>query len=550
MDDSNATLSDFGIVLRHQLRFIVYIAGPLFAIFLGVALGWPSAYESTSVIRIDQRLSKDNRAIDTYAEYYMETLASQVLSTRNLRAWVDEFDLYQDEDTWSEADKADELESHIDTTIMTTTVIDPGTGREREVVTGFEVSYRSPSPAEAQEITAKAAETFIEEDHRSKLARSQQEIDLYKKEADQYRAKIEDVEARMAGFKERNSRRLPELAQLNWNGIDRVERDIESSQMQIDNLKRERVILQSQIGQIPKASDEAIRQLAALQNEYVQASSIYKEDHPRVVALKKQLDTLTRAVDSSAAIPVLRQQQDEIDTALAEARQKYSEDHPEVQQLVRAQAALKERIASLAAKQDTPGGDLGSTNELYVQLDTQIKAIDSQISGLEARVKDLRQKRGEYEQLLTETPQVEREYQDLSRDLTNARELYDQTQEKQRDAELSLALSQNGSRNELILARAAFLPKEPSWPPRAAIVLLGIVVALGMSAGIAALRETTDMTVRSSREAFDLCHVPPIALIPEIRNRADRVMGRLRDGGILASICLVGAIAFAGAHFL
>ena len=187
-------------------------------------------------------------------------------------------------------------------------------------MTGFEVSYRSKSPIEAQQVAARAAETFIAEDRLSKRARGQREIDLYVREADQYRSKIAEVESRLADFKELNSRRLPELAQLNWSAIDRVERDLETSQMQIDNLRRERAILQSEISQIPTASDEAIGQLAALQNEYVRASSIYQDDHPEVVSLRKQLDTLTKSVDSSAAIPILRQQQEEITTALAEAR--------------------------------------------------------------------------------------------------------------------------------------------------------------------------------------------------------------------------------------
>ena len=121
---------------------------------------------------------------------------------------------------------------------------------------------------------------------------------------------------------------------------------------------------------------------------------------------------------------------------------------------------------------------MGPTNELYVQLDTQIKAIDAQVAGLNGRVQELRQKREEYEQLLLETPQVEREYQELSRDLTNARELYEQTQEKRREVELSLALSQDASRDQLILAQAASVPKFPSWPPRAAIIFLGVILAI------------------------------------------------------------------------
>ena len=550
MDKSNAASSDFGIALRRQWRLMMYISGPVVAAFVGIALGWPSAFQATSVIRIDQQYEKDDRAIDTYAEYYVATLAQEVLKSDNRKAWVQEFDLFPDKLDWTLADKMDEVKKQIRTPIITTVVIDPASGREREVVTGFEVSYRSKSPIEAQQVSVRAAESFIAEDRRAKLTASEREIGLYVREADQYRSKIAEVEARLADFKKLNSRRLPELAQLNWSAIDRVERDLETTQMQIDNLKRERVILRSEISQIPTAPNEAIAKLAELQNEYVRARSIYQDDHPEVVSLKKQLDTLTRAVDSSAAIPILRQQQQEIAVALADARKRYSEDHPEVRQLIRSQSALQERIVRLAAGQNATGGDVGSTNELYVQLDTQIKAIDSQIAGFNGRVKELRQKGIEYEQLLLETPQVEREYQELSRDLANAQELYEQTQERQRDAELSLALSQDGRQDQLVLAQSASVPAFPAWPPRAAIIVLGVILGSGLGIGVAMLREATNTTVRSSRDAFELCHVPPIALIPTMRNRKRRMMRQFQNAGFLASTVAVVTVAYAAAHFL
>ncbi len=49
-------------------------------------------------------------------------------------------------------------------------------------------------------------------------------------------------------------------------------------------------------------------------------------------------------------------------------------------------------------------------NPAYIQLQTQIEAADTDIRSLRAKQSSLKDKLGEYEQRLIETPQVEREY--------------------------------------------------------------------------------------------------------------------------------------------
>ena len=80
--------------------------------------------------------------------------------------------------------------------------------------------------------------------------------------------------------------------------------------------------MQSQLSQIPSTSDEAIQQLAELQNEYVRVSSIYQDTHPTVVSIRKQIDLLSQNVDSAAAIPILRQQQEEISCGVGRSQRK------------------------------------------------------------------------------------------------------------------------------------------------------------------------------------------------------------------------------------
>ena len=138
----------------------------------------------------------------------------------------------------------------------------------------------------------------------------------------------------------------------------------------------------------------------------------------------------------------------------------------------------------------------------------------------------------------------------MSRDLTNARELYEETQGKQREAELSLGLTSGARGEQLVLAQAPFVPQSAAWPPRAAILVLGIILATGFGIGIATLREMAGGAVRGSRDVFDICATPPIALIPVMRNRNRRVKRRAYAVSFLVSIGAIASLAYMGAQAL
>jgi uncharacterized protein involved in exopolysaccharide biosynthesis len=549
MDHRDTASGDILRTLRRQIFAIAVVAGPIFAILIGVSLGLPDVFRSTGVIRIDQDLGRDDRAVDTFAEYYVETLIDRVFGSENIRGWINEFRLFDAKKDWDDNRKVSEVRENLVTEIVTTPVIDPVSGRERDVVTGFEISYESHSPIDAQKVADAVTKEFLEENRRTRQSRGEQDIDFFREEAEKYEFQILEVEARLAEFKEKNNRQMPEMLQVNVSAMDRVERDIETTQLQIDNLKRERVILQSQLSQIPTTSDEAIEQLALLQSEYVRVSSVYEDTHPTVVSIRKQIDQLSQSVDGSEAIPILQKQLDEIALELAETRERYSDDHPDVRQLVRSENTLRERIDMLLEQTQTRSSkaDAASTNDLFVQLDTQIKAIDTQIYGLNQRRNDLRVKRNEYETILLRTPQVEREYLDLMRDLENARELFEETQEKQREAAYSMALTTGSQQEQLTLVQSPQLPDAPSWPPRAAILILGTILSVGAGIAVATLREIGSSLVRDSRDVIEICGAPPITFIPTLHNRKSRAMQKVYIAGYLAGIGVIVIFAYLGA---
>jgi uncharacterized protein involved in exopolysaccharide biosynthesis len=551
MNSGDRSQGDVSTAFRRQLGTILFVACPILAVILGVGTGLPDVYRSVGVIRIDQGIRGDDRAMDTYAEYYVETLAGRVFSAENLAAWVEEFELYPDESGWTESRRMNELWSNIDTSIITTPVIDPVSGREREVVTGFNVSYRNRSPMDAYEVANAATQAFLAENRRSLQARGQEQIDHFRQQSAVHRSEIAEVETRIAEFKELNSRKLPELLAVNMNSLERIEREIDETQVEIDNLEQQRVILQASLDQVSSTPDAAVEELAELQSEYVRLSSVYLDTHPNVVSVRRQIDSISRSVDSAAAIPILREQQVQLSNSLAEALERYSDDHPDVKEL---RASIEGLDASIASLQREAGSriisDRPATNEAYIQLDTQIKAIDAQIDGWNDHIAELRRKRDEYEEAFTQTPQVEREFMELSRDLETAKGLYAETQRELQRAELNFAMTTNSAGEVLMLAQAASVPSAPAWPPRSAITALGFVLAASFGLGIATLREVSSGSIRSSADVFDLCGAPPISLIPVLYNSRRRWKRRVFTLLFASAVACVGVVSFLGARFL
>jgi uncharacterized protein involved in exopolysaccharide biosynthesis len=288
------------------------------------------------------------------------------------------------------------------------------------------------------------------------------------------------------------------------------------------SLRQERVFLAAQLEQARSQGPDAgsVRQL---EDQYARMRSSYDESHPDMVALRRQIDSLKYGTSAGSGTS-LRSQLNQKQATLAEARQRYGAEHPDIKRLQRDIATLQTRINS-GEKGDV---EMSDGTPVGMQLRTQINAIDSQLASLGAQNAELRAKLGGLEKSVTATPQVEREYANLSRDLNIAREKYEQLLNRQMDAEVNTAAIVGGRADEFRLIQSPSLPTLPSKPQRLALLLIGLVAAvvLGLTATVAA--EALDPKVRGARDVRELLSVSPLVAIPTIRNSRSRRRGAWR----------------------
>ena len=199
---------------------------------------------------------------------------------------------------------------------------------------------------------------------------------------------------------------------------------------------------------------------------------------------------------------------------LAEAERKYSNIHPDV-------LSLKRRIAAMES--DKPAVERSEQNRLlenprYLQLRSEINAIGIELAELRRRNPELREKIEEYEQRLTRTPQIESEYQALSRKLQTARENFNNLQDRRVIARQTQAFESTDIGARLNEVQAAFLPVAPSGPRRLAIFIIGAFLAGSLGIGSIVIAEMFDSTIRSSKDIARIMEMVPLATIPVIQN--------------------------------
>jgi succinoglycan biosynthesis transport protein ExoP len=529
---SSPEFSDYLHAIGRRKALLIGIAIPIAVLAILLALTLPDIYTSSALVEIDEPSSTQSLAgangDQSYADQYVQNLKGIVLSDANLRKLNDEHDLYPELSDDASA-MLKRMRRDIAVSIVTTPILDPRTGREREVVDAFTLSYDNEVPEKARAGAQWLVGAFLAEHRRQRQGRATNAAEFYAKEAERIRAHVAKLEGKLAVFKKANYGQLPELTEVNMSMMDRAESALAANDMQMRSLRQERVFLAAQL-EAARAQGPDAGSVRSLEDQYARMRSTYDESHPDMIALRRQIDSLKYG-SSAGAGSSLRSQLNQKRATLAEARQRYGEEHPDIRKLQRDIATLETRMKS----GDRGDVEMSDGTPVGMQLRTQINAVDSQLASLAAQNAELRAKLSSLEKNVTAAPQVEQEYANMTRDLTISREKYAQLLNRQMDAEVSEAAIVGGRADEFRLIQAPMLPANPSKPQRLAILLIGLVAALAIGLTVTVGAEALDPKVRGARDIRDLLNVSPLVAVPTIRNSRSRRRNAWRFAAASAS---------------
>lgn len=521
---------DYFNALRRRSELFFGVLALVFGIAAALALQLPDTYRSMAELRID--LEGTNVELLTpivltnYADQYIKSLQQKVMTNENLAKWLEESNAYAHEgDDFSKADQIARLREEIMVQMVFTPVLEEETGEQFDLITGFTTSFIGRDPEAAQVIASRVAAAFLEADRRTRIEQASAASGFLREQIQTRRDEIKEIEAKIAEFKEHNAGSMPDLLVLNMTALDRTTQELEGVERELRTLQQDRFFREAQLQEIKQTAGSNAR-LAELEAEYLRAVALYGPEHPDVLRTKRQIAALTgEASGGGTAIA-------QLEAELAALKERYSDAHPDV-------VSLKRRIEALRGSGSV---DAALSDPLYLQLRAQINAIDSNIQGLRTRAEELRANRADLQDRIAEMPQVERQFQDLQRELQTATLAFDNLRQRLSQAQQieSYESGERGARLELV--REAGSPDAPTGPPRIAIAILGLFVATTFAGGATLFAEMYDDTIRGSKDILTLMHTHAIAAIPVIQNSVYRVDRRRHMLVITMSTLMLGAI--------
>jgi len=535
-DGSSIDLRERWLAYWRRRRTFLAAASLSAAATVLLAAMLPSTYRSAATILIEQQEIPQElvrSVITSFADQRVQVISQRVMTTQNLLALVDRYDLYPDLRRKAPREVLlDKLRGDIGMHMISADVIDPRSGRPTQATIAFSVSYQSRSPDLALKVANDLTSLYLNENLTSRTQLGRQTATFFSEESARQAAHIAELDKTLAAFKEKHRNDLPELVQLNLQTMERTELALHEAQNKLDALDSQRVLLEAQLAQINPTSqvfsDTGQRvmgpedRLKALKSQLAAYKARFAPGHPDIVSTEREVRGLESQVKSDDDTSDRLRQLEEAKAQLARALEKYSADHPDVVRLQHTVDGLEKAVADAGAAGKPREAAAHSDNPVYIQVKGQLDALAVDRVSAEKRHDELQAKFDDYERRMAQSPEVEREFHTMSRDLETAQLEYRQILAKQTESQVSENLESERKGERFTMIEPPQMPEKPISPNRILIVSLGLLLSLGLGIGAAAAHESFDASVRGPNDVRQLLQVPALASIPVIVTDEDR----------------------------
>jgi polysaccharide biosynthesis transport protein len=346
----------------------------------------------------------------------------------------------------------------------------------------FYLGYTDRNPTRAQQITNRIAQVFVEENSKAQTERVQNTADVLQQEVADSKAKLDDLEKKLADKKRQFIGRLPDQIGPNVNMLNGSRVQFESVSLQIRTTQDQIAMLNGQL--------DSMRQGIGV--EGVTSASLSASQ-----AAQKHLDDLQGELNADRA-------------------KGWLDKHPEIQRL---QEEIKQARADLAAsktQQPSNREDMLRTDPIYRAKVQELDQARLHLKELQAASSNAQAQIASYQQRVDGAPIAEQELASLNRDYDNEKTHYADLNSRYQSARSAeeIARKQGGERFSVLYA--ADLPNKPIEPQPLKIMALAIVAGMVLGAATALGREFLDRSVHDSRALQSEFEVPVLGEIPRI----------------------------------
>ncbi len=491
------SLADYWVI-AHRRYWWIFSA--LFVCWAAVwALSWliPATYDSEALILVEQQKVPENYVASNVTvdlQDRLQSMTQQILSRTRLQTTIDRYHLYASHRgimRLTEAkDPIDQMRKDIRIDLVRST------GHAGEL-TAFKIQYSAESPELAQQVNNELTSLFIDENLKDQQQQSESTTTFLDSQLAEARANLEQQEAKVRAFKAAHFGDLPSQMQSNIQILSGLQAQLETTQRDLDGAEQQKLYLQSLlqesqsqlvgeggVGSVLTSPDELDKELMDLRLRLADARAKYTDDHPDVIALRDKI-------------------------AKAEKLKQQSEDE------IRASQDTNKEPSAV----DTQAGV--SSTPVMMQMQSQLKANKLEIENYQKQVKVIASRISEYQSRLNLTPEIEQELAEVSRGYEETMSNYNSLLQKQMQSQLATSLEQRQQGEQFRILDPPSLPPRPSSPRHLLWSLGGLVLGAALGIAFAALLELTQVRVWQARDVEGLVPARILVTLPHLSTQKE-----------------------------
>jgi polysaccharide chain length determinant protein (PEP-CTERM system associated) len=477
----NPELRYYLSVFVRRLPLFLLVALSISSSAIAFAVILPTVYSANAVLLVEQAQIPDELAASTVqvgAREQLQILQQRLMTRANLIEVARDFEVYEDIGLLNPDQVVNRMR---DDTIFRSQV-----GREQATLLTIEFNGRTSA------IAAGVANEFVTrvlaDNARQRVRQAEDTLSFFEQEADRLGTELDLQSARILKFQNENADALPDSLDFRMGRSTLL-------QERLSQMARDRSLLEDQrarlvelfnrTGGVDPATAAATqtfeqRRLEELRNQLSLALAVYSEESPQVRLLRNQLTTLEQDMARQAASP------------------------PDPAQEPDAPAA--------------PDATL---------LDLQLAEIDAQLEFMEEQFTAVQTELEELQDTIRRTPNNSIALEALQRDYENVQAQYNRAIDRLSAAVTGERIESLSKGERISVIEQAIAPTEPSKPNRPLIAAAGTTLGFGAATFLVVLLEVLNKSIRRPIDLTNGLGITPLATIPYISTRGEKLRRRL-----------------------
>lgn len=506
MDNSNVQLYDIICIVKKRKLSLIIPFLTILIIAAVTSLLLPPIYISSSTILIeDQEIPTEyvQTTVTSYVEKRLQEIKQKIMSTSRLQEVIDKYELYVDlKKRKTKEEIIERMRRDINLELISAEVINQRTGQSTSATIAFTLSYEGKNdPGKVQRVASVLASLFLEENIKVRERQVREASSFFEAEINKIEESFRGVEEKISLFKEKHINELPELMQVNMQDVHESEINMERTLEQLRSLKERKAQLTAQLASTsPQIADQ--ERMSMLRLELNRLRTIYSEEYPDIIHVKSEIEE------------------------------------------------IEKRQSSHGSSNDADSDGRIPTNPAYISLSSQLSSTQSEISSLLKQLEKYENQSNVLRGYIKATPVVEKEYRKLLMERDSLKLKYDDLMQKYMEARVAQGLEKDQKGERFTLIDPALLPEKPYKPNRLVIFLIGIFFGAVCSAGLTAIMELTDDTIRDGKMLNSLAPYPVLSVIPILYTEKEITRQKGKRATIIALGVITAVVVPVAFHYL